>query len=187
MDEDAYYLDKAKKANDAHRTGWHPANNHREKNWPSIQELQETQRLVFPEEAQDYPLVLMGGQYCRSCFDIIARVTCDNCLWGKESTAKCPHLTQRPQASPTREYCDWCYYQLYLSVLSREANYQPICGKCQEVSRMRVLTYQNDTILFICDNCQEERLLEFRRTMLDAARNQIERDLLSASEWEAYE
>jgi hypothetical protein len=39
MNKDEYYRKKVKEFNDTHRANWHPANNHREKNWPSEQEL----------------------------------------------------------------------------------------------------------------------------------------------------
>ena len=174
MDKDEYYLNKVKEINESFRTNRHPANNHRLRKRPSEEELKQTQSLIYPGTIIEAPHIIIGWQYCKSCFDIIARVICEECIW-KERTIECTHLTKQPQADPTREMCDWCYYQFYLDVTTRRRKPQSgkKCEKCQKVTNLRVMTYQDDTIMIICEDCQSERIQTLRREILDAARSRF--------------
>ena len=184
MEKDEYSRNQVKEINEECRTNWHPANNHRQRNKPSAQELLLTQKLVHPGIIEEAPLVIMGWQYCKSCFDLIAEVICDECFGEKETTTKCPHLTWQPQADPFRQRCDWCYYQLYLYALTRERNGRSgnTCEKCQKISNKRMITYQDDSIMIICEDCQRERITELIREIFAAASAQIDEDVRAASE-----
>lgn len=187
MNTDEYYREKVQEINEQWRTTQHPANNHKQRDEPSEEQLQLLRQFRLPD-VSEVPLIIFGWQYCKSCFNMIARVVCEDCFLGKDKGSKCTHLTMQPQADPSREMCDWCYYQFIRRATRRrrKAQGEQRCEKCQKVTDFRVLTYQDDTFIIICKECQLERIQALESEIFTAYTFGMERDLYADAEGDSF-